>query len=210
MTTVVGFDLDDTLVPEVLFIRSGIRHIAQVLHETYPRLPELRIVGCMDNAAMTGNNHYSALETLLHEYGLSGSVDMKCIVDRFRSHMPDPEIYHVPPSLLEILKRLRNDTNIKTVLVTDGRSLTQRNKIKSARLDRFFDEQDIHISEETGFDKTYPDTFLHIMEKYAGAREFHYIGDNPAKDFIHPARLGWHIHQVNPFPLMIHPQGMPR
>ena len=210
MTKVVGFDLDDTLIAEALFLMSGACHIAGWLHDRYPALPRLRIATCLQTAVMTRQNHYSALERLLEEHGLSETVDMKTVVAEFRLHVPDPDIYHLEPSMLDVLKGLRSDPDIRTVLITDGRSLTQRNKIKAAGLMRFFDDSDIFISGETGHDKTSPDTFLHIMEKYAGASEFHYVGDNPPKDFLHPSRLGWHTHRIHPFPLMIHPQGIPR
>lgn len=206
---VVGFDLDDTLVPEVLFVKSGISHISTWLHSSYPSIPVHRIMTCMQMAVMTRTNHYSALERLLQEYGLSDQVDMKRIVSAFRSHVPDPSIYHLAPSMLHLLTSLRNDPDIITVLITDGRSSTQRNKISAAKLYDFFDQKDIYISGETGFDKTHPDTFLRVMEKYAGAKEFHYVGDNPPKDFLHPSRLGWVTHKAHPFPLMIH-QGMPK
>lgn len=206
---VIGFDLDDTLVAEALFIKSGIRHIARWLHPKIPVIPEERIIGRMDAAMMNRQNHYSALETLLEEYGLSEAFDMKDIVTEFRCHHPDPSIYHPAPSVTDALLRLRHDSDVKTVLITDGRSITQRNKIAAAALDKFFDADDIYISEETGNDKTHPDTFLRVMEKYAGALEYHYVGDNPPKDFLHPSRLGWQTHLVHPFPLMVH-QGIPR
>ncbi|MDE6380639.1 MAG: HAD family hydrolase [Muribaculaceae bacterium] len=206
---IVGFDLDDTLVAEVLFIRSGIRYIARLLHSRLPGISEERITWRMEAAAMRRQNHYSALESLLSESGLTDTVNMRAIVSEFRSHLPDPEIYHAAPSILDMLETLRGNPEIETVLITDGRSSTQRNKIQSAGLYAFFDSDNIYISEETGYDKTSPDTFLRVMEKYAGADEFHYVGDNPAKDFLHPSRLGWHTHRVHPFPLMIH-QGMPR
>ncbi|MDE7409856.1 MAG: HAD-IA family hydrolase [Muribaculaceae bacterium] len=209
MTKVVGFDLDDTIVPEVLFLRSGIRHVADMLHRRLPLFPEQRIVSGMESAVFTRSNHYSALEALLDEYGMSDSVDMKRIVAEFRNHFPDPSIYHASPSMLQLLTQLRNDPDIRTILITDGRSVTQRNKIAAARLDVFFDDDDIFISEETGHDKTSPDNFLLVMEKYAGASEFHYVGDNPIKDFLHPSRLGWLTHRAHRFPLMIH-QGIPR
>ncbi|MDE7420319.1 MAG: HAD hydrolase-like protein [Muribaculaceae bacterium] len=205
---VVAFDLDDTLIPEVLFLKSGIRHIASFLNKLYPELPSQRIIGCMDAALVTRSNHYSALESLIKEYRLSDSVDMKKIVTKFRSHMPDPSIYHAAPFISGILNDLKQK-DIPLALITDGRSLTQRNKIQAAGLYSFFDNSDILISEETGHDKFDPDNFLFIMKKYAGAKEFHYVGDNPRKDFLHPSRLGWKTHLAHPFPLAIH-QGMPR
>lgn len=210
MNKVIGFDLDDTLVPEVLFIRSGIHHTAQWLQERLPSLPQQRIITRMEAAVMARCNHYSALEDLLTEFGLSDTADMSEIVTEFRSHLPDPDIYHVAPSIFQLLKDLKREPSIKLILITDGRSLTQRNKIKTAGLNTFFENNAIYISEETGTDKTKPDTFIHIMEKYAGTSEFHYVGDNPPKDFLHPSRLGWHTHRIHQFPLMIHHQGMPR
>lgn len=208
MKKVVGFDLDDTLVPEVLFLRSGIRHIAKWLHERFPELKEIRVISCMETALMTRRNHYSALETLLEETNLIEYVDMREVVSVFRNHIPDPAIYHPAPSTIELLNRVK-ETGSKMILITDGRSSTQRNKIKAAGLDAFFEEEDIFISEETGHDKTDPDTFLRVMEKHGGACEYHYVGDNPPKDFLHPSKLGWITHRVHPFPLAVH-QGMPR
>lgn len=210
MMKVVGFDLDDTLIAEALFIKSGISHISLWLNNRCPALPPLRISMCMEAALTNRLNHYSALERLLEEYGLTEKIHMKETVAEFRSHFPDPDIYHPAPSICRALADLKRNPDIKPVLITDGRSVTQRNKIKAAGLDDFFDESDIYISEETGHDKTHPDIFLHIMEKYAGACEYHYVGDNPPKDFLHPSRLGWRVHQIHPFPLMIHGQGMPR
>lgn len=163
----------------------------------------MRIVGCMDAALMTRRNHYAALESLFKEYEIYDSVDMNGIVDHFRNHIPDPSIYHPAPSIIEALKELKQK-GIKTALITDGRSQTQRNKIKAAGLYSFFDDSDILISEETGHDKYEPDNFLYIMKKYEGAEEFHYVGDNPKKDFLHPSKLGWHVHLVNHFPLAVH------
>lgn len=208
MTKVVGFDLDDTLVPEVLFIRSGIHYIASWLSGRYPCLQRQRIISCMESAALGRRNHYSALETLLVEAGLSDEVDMKEVVNEFRCHLPDSNIYHLSPSLQAILTGLK-DSGCKLILITDGRSVTQRNKIAAAGLNRFFNDDDILISGETGFDKSHPDNFLKVMGKYAGAEEYHYVGDNPPKDFLHPSRLGWNVHLAHPFPLAIH-QGMPR
>lgn len=210
MTRVVGFDLDDTLVPEALFLKSGIRHIARWLAGRFPALSPQRVISCMDTAVFNHRNHYTALEQLLEEAGLSDAVSMAEVVQDFRCHKPDPEIYHLSPSLNETLKRLKDEEGTELVLITDGRSITQRHKIEAAGLNRFFDNENILISGETGKDKFYPDNFLHVMRKYAGADEFHYVGDNPSKDFLHPSRLGWKVHLVHPFPLAVHYQGMPK
>jgi putative hydrolase of the HAD superfamily len=75
-------------------------------------------------------------------------------------------------------------------LVTDGRSVGQRNKIKVLKLYRWFDNADIIISEEFGSDKTNVKNFKYFEQKYPG-HSFVYVGDNPKKDFVVPNRLGW-------------------
>lgn len=201
---VIAFDLDDTLVPEALFIKSGTRYIARMLHEKYPVLSISRIISCMDAALFTRCNHYSALEAYMESMSIDPCPIMPGIVKEFRNHVPDREIYHMPPFMVGILENLKKSNGIRLALVTDGRSITQRNKIEAAGLYRYFDKEDIYISGETGHDKNDPDSFLAIMLKYAGAEKYHYVGDNPDKDVKHPSRLGWYTHLVHPFPLAVH------
>lgn len=217
MRTLVAFDLDDTLVPEALFLLSGIEHIAHWLHLRVQGIDANRVIGCMQTAVFTHRNHYSGLESLLSRPQLYNGIspDLACdcrtmmadIVDEFRSHRPDPDIYHLSPSMHQILSNIR-DRGIATALITDGRSRTQRNKIEAAGLYDFFDNKDIYISEETGHDKKEPDNFLNLMRNHPDIEKFVYVADNPAKDFIHPLRLGWETHLVRRFPLMIHQPGL--
>lgn len=207
MNVLVAFDLDDTLIPEVQFLRSGFRHIARWLHDRLPRLSPQLIISRMETAAFNHLNHYSALESYLASESISRDyIDMREIVTEFRCHRPDPEFYHLSPSMRKILTDLR-DCGTPLALISDGRSLTQRNKIEAAGLYDFFGNRDIIISEESGHDKTDPDNFVQIMEKNPGIDTFHYVADNPVKDFTHPVRLGWHVHLAKPFPLMIHRPG---
>lgn len=217
MKDLVVFDLDDTLVPEVLFLKSGIRHIASWLHQKYPLINSYRVINIMDAAVANRQNHYSALEKLLSEIVSNccnpnmrdaiRNISMKEVVNEFRLHNPDPEIYHLSPSLRSLLHKLKN-RKVGLAIITDGRSITQRNKIVAAGLLEFFSPENILISEETGHDKSLPDNFLALMQRYKNVHNFFYVADNPPKDFIHPLNLGWHTHLVHPFPLAIH-QGLP-
>lgn len=206
MSDLVAFDLDDTLVPEVLFLKSGVGFIARWLAARLSGISTMRVEGAMMAAVENRQNHYSALERLFEEFGIYAGVDMKKIVEEFRSHLPDPDVYHIPPSMVKILVGLKKK-GVPLALITDGRSSTQRNKIRAAGLDLIFPEGNILISEETGHDKNDPDNFLFLMRKYAGIDRFHYVADNPAKDFRHPGALGWETHLVAPFPLAVHSSG---
>lgn len=207
-TSLVAFDLDDTLVPEILFLKSGIYHVANWLSHHWPQLTQQRIISSMETAIRTRLNHYSALENLLEETRLRDIIDMKDVVTELRNHIPDPDIYHLSPSVRKALTDLKQ-REIPIALITDGRSITQRNKIASAGIHQFIDDSDIFISGETGHDKNDPDNFLSLMEKHAGVKRFIYVADNPSKDFLHPKRLGWDTYLTHPFPLAIH-QGIPK
>lgn len=199
----MAFDLDDTLAPEVLFLRSGARHVAMWLQSLYPVLNAERIIDAVDLAVATGLNHYDATERVLAQYGLREKTDMAVVVKEFRWHLPDTGMYHMAPSIESLLLRL-DEAGITLAIVTDGRSVTQRHKIDALRLERFVAADHIFISEETGHDKMHPDSFLKLMEMHPDYDEFHYVGDNPPKDFLHPSRLGWITHLADPFPLGVH------
>ncbi len=50
--------------------------------------------------------------------------------------------------------------NYKLGMITDGRSITQRNKYRALELDRFIDDNDLVISEEFGSEKPSEKNFL--------------------------------------------------
>ena len=96
-------------------------------------------------------------------------------------------------------------------LITDGRSNTQRAKIKALGLERFIEPRNILVSGETGFDKTHREPFDMIMMRNPAERRYVYVGDNSAKDFIWPNKLGWLTVQLDDADgVNIHPQSSDR
>ena len=73
-------------------------------------------------------------------------------------------------------------------IITDGRSISQNNKIKALGLSHL--AQNIIISEETGFEKPHVNNFK-IIEKVYPDKKFLYIADNTSKDFLAPNTLKW-------------------
>jgi putative hydrolase of the HAD superfamily len=79
---------------------------------------------------------------------------------------------------------------VKMGIITDGRSITQRNKLKALGIERYF--SDIIISEEFGSGKPNGNNYVFFEDKYPGY-SFYYMGDNTSKDFIIPQKLGWRM-----------------
>lgn len=184
--TVVAFDLDDTLFEERKFLLSAYRHIATDLCR--------RGIADREKAlhAMTVGGFDALMEEIERERGWSPSereksVTVRWCVDTYRTHRPDISL---DADAGETLGRLAADKDIILALITDGRSVTQRNKIESLGLTRYFTPENIFISGETGHDKNSPHSFQELMGRYSDG-PYVYIGDNPAKDFIWPNRLGW-------------------
>jgi putative hydrolase of the HAD superfamily len=83
---------------------------------------------------------------------------------------------------LEILsKRAR-----ALVILTDGRSVTQRLKLRALGLAHL----PVYISEEFVSEKPEALRFERIMRDFP-AHAYVYVADNPAKDFLAPNALAW-------------------
>lgn len=187
---VVVFDLDDTLMRERDFCRSGFRHIEKRLISTFGNRWR-GIAAEMEKLLTRRENYFAMLETLLADQLPNAeecSREMADIVADYRNHTPDnlPAAPGVAPLLDELRRR-----GIVMALITDGRSGTQRRKIRALGLDAYINPDDIYISEERGADKLQPDSFSAIVRRYPEARRFIYVADNPQKDFRMANLLGW-------------------
>lgn len=197
----VAFDLDDTLYSEFDFAVSGYK--AAVGSLNLCDADSEMAVAAMSEALSAGNNPFDALVAFLSgSHPEMAAPDVKGLVEIYRNHMPDISL---TDGVGAALRRLR-ESGAVLCLVTDGRSVTQRNKIAALGLEEFFEPEDIYISEETGFDKVSPNSFINIMQRHPGMSGYEYIGDNPAKDFIHPNLLGWATACVLGSGRNIHPQ----
>lgn len=192
---VVAFDLDDTLYKEEDFVLSAFREVAEKVAAGFG-INEATAYAAMSDAFRHGENPFDALQKTTTK-----ELPVKEFVSAYRSHFPSIQLDRETGALLESLQR----QGCVLGLITDGRSLTQRNKIKALGLERYFDAENILISEETGADKLQPDNFERLQREYPAANYF-YVGDNPAKDFHHPNLLGWKTVCLKDDGRNIHPQ----
>lgn len=171
---VVCFDLDDTLYKEIDYLQSAFREIASFVGH-----PE--IVPQMMRWYRDGKNVFLELNKVICK-----RTDISQFFSIYRNHYPTI-------SLSEGVEVTLNELKYRGVtlgLITDGRSVSQRNKIKALGLNRWFESDNIIISEEFGSEKTNPKNFYYFVERFPAAN-FAYVGDNPRKDFIVPNMLMW-------------------
>ena len=174
LSDVIVFDLDDTLYKEVSFVESGFNAVARYLGN-------LSYADEMMSSWRRGKN---AFEQLLSNHSLTSSVEELLTI--YRTHVPTIEL---ETSVVATLEALVENGEILGI-ITDGRYITQRNKIKALCLSRWIADDNIIISEEFGSAKPDIRNYRFFMSKYPG-KTYTCIGDNVAKDFVAPKSLGW-------------------
>jgi len=175
---VVVFDLDDTLYKEIEYLKSAYREIAFFLQKEFDIPNPFHF---MMRTYEEGKNVFQELNT---HYNLSFPLERYLLM--YRNHFPEILLDGVVSTTLTYLQ----DQGCNIGLITDGRKITQRNKIKSLGLMEYLDENLIVISEEFGTLKPNINNYLYFHKVFPDA-EYFYIGDNPQKDFISPNILGW-------------------
>lgn len=171
------FDIDDTLYKEIDFLKSGYHAIATHILKNFSL--ELN-PDVMLKQYFQGENVFQNIVNQVK----SSTLSLDYLLDIYRNHLPDIKLDIEIFNKLEAIK----SQNFKIGLLTDGRSITQRNKISALALDKFAD--DIIISEEIGVEKPNEQGYQFFMNKYPDYYHY-YIGDNIAKDFITPNQLHW-------------------
>ncbi len=178
MVKAVVFDLDDTLISENEYIKSGYRYISKVIEKKYSIIKEKVFDDLMVLSKVSFSNVFNRL---YDKYSIDYSEEMIIdLVKAYRGHLPDINFYNdVLPCLLE-LKRLR----MKVGIITDGYAIAQRQKLKAIQAERYFDE--IIVTDEFGrqYWKPHPKAFELMRDRFdLKFDEMVYVGDNPEKDF---------------------------
>lgn len=195
--TTIVFDLDDTLYNELDFLKSAYLEIAlKVDAHHYLELYAKMLSIYRSNA--------NVFDFLFQEYNIQ-TLDL---VDIYRNHLPSIQPF---PGLIEFFEQIKTK-NGSIGIITDGRKVTQRNKIRALGIEDYVEST--VISEEIGSEKPNKQNYL-ALQNSLKTSSYWYIADNLKKDFITPKALGWntlalvdnglnihnntHIHQKPPF-----------
>jgi putative hydrolase of the HAD superfamily len=188
---VVVFDMDDTLYPEVDYAMSGFSAVGDwlLLHEAMDGF--FNVAGTLFRDGRRGDVFDAALAKLgCSETQISTLVPQ--MVGVYRGHIP-----HIDLSADACWALDWSAGGAKLGLISDGYLVAQQNKVRALNLSRWIDS--IILTDELGPHawKPAPLAFELTMQRFGGvAGDYVYIGDNPAKDFKAPRRLGWKTVQV--------------
>jgi putative hydrolase of the HAD superfamily len=188
---IIVFDLDDTLYKERDYVLSGVAAV----------IKSCCVIGLIDPAVANAP--------------FTPDVDVGNFIDALCAHLSLPSTFktsllwmyrlHEPAIALDkptkaALQLIRSKAKA-TAIITDGRGITQRLKIKALGLS----DIPAFVSEEHENGKPAPDMFLAVVKRWPGCK-YTYVGDNTSKDFVSPNALGWFTVGLRNNGRNIHPQ----
>tara|TARA_B100000780_G_scaffold213523_1_gene153054 strand:- start:40 stop:693 length:654 start_codon:yes stop_codon:yes gene_type:complete len=175
--THIVFDLDDTLYKEIDFVKSAYVYINSYINSRFNIDLSKNIKKCLADEV----NFFDLINSKLHP---DQNFPIEKYLKLYRFHYPEIKLSKDTSVFLE--KILSH--NIDFSIITDGRSISQRNKIKALGL--YDSVKNIIISEETGFEKPHLNNFK-ILNRIYSNKKLIYIADNTSKDFLAPNSLNW-------------------
>lgn len=186
------FDLDDTLFPEIAFVRSGFQAVAAYLARDSAERERL-VQRLWELFAESRTGVLDRLVREMADIGAGNEIELGKLVRElirvYRQH--DPEIAPYP-DVVPTLSLLRS-AGFRTALLTDGIAAVQKRKVAALGLASWFDL--MVYTDDLGPDRVFwkpnPRGFEVILQEL-GIRPSAacYVGDNPSKDFQGPQGLG--------------------
>ena len=181
---VLIFDLDDTLYPELEYIRGGFRAAAAAVEERWGLSAE-RTYGELERIFSSSQEASVFDEWSEHGEGVPpGARDL--MLSAYRGSRPE---LHLFADAAWALDSLGSDHALG--LLTDGPSGSQRYKIEALGIGNTF--QETLVTDEMGLSwrKPSPRGFELLLGRF-GCRpeDAVYVADNPAKDFVAASLLG--------------------
>lgn len=185
MIKAVVFDLDDTLISEKEYIRSGFKVVSKKIAIDNKLNEDIVFNKALELFEISSKEVFNRI---LDEFEIKYSKEyilelIKC----YREHKPNIEFFEdVIPTINKLKK-----AGYKLGIITDGYKETQLAKLEALNCRNLFDE--IIITDELGreFWKPHEKPYKMMAEKLdINLNEMIYIGDNVNKDFVTANKLG--------------------
>lgn len=172
-SSIIVFDLDDTLYNEVEFLKSAYSTMARELSSEHWKT----LYADMFSRYRSKKDVFQYLEDCY-------KVPKEALITQYREHRPNITAF---PGVLSLMAQIKQKGG-KIGVLTDGRGITQRNKLKALGLLEKIDH--LVISEDLGTEKPHPNNYLSFEERFPKGN-YYYIADNCKKDFVTPNERGW-------------------
>lgn len=174
------FDLDDTLYPEIDYVKSGFWNTSKFLNYKLNRKGN-----DIFNRILQIFNDYGRgkiFDLILNELGIFSNEMLRLLIYIYRNHKPKIKLYK---SCIEIMESLKKK-GIKLCIITNGKASIQKNKIDALKIEKYIDliiyADDIGNNRE--FWKPSEIPYKMALEFFnTSSSQTIFIGDDPATDF---------------------------
>jgi len=176
------FDLDDTLYPEIEYVRSGFLAVANELNYLF-KWPVTESFNFMLKT-LDEKGRGKVFNELLHYHGKFSKKNVKHCINKYRHHKPN---IFLSEDVKSVIKYFPGNKYV----VTDGHKITQGNKVEALGISSFF--KHVYITHRYGINNSKPSVHCFDLIKKREKCEWSelcYIGDNPNKDFVNLKPLG--------------------
>jgi putative hydrolase of the HAD superfamily len=189
------FDLDDTLYAERDFAVSAFGAAGRWAEAAHGIAGLDQDMTALLDAGHLGQIFSMALKTKLPGHS---AADLDTLRSVYQAHAP--ERLPLFEDAARALERYGQHPDVKLGLITDGTAHVQAAKIRALDIGHRFGYAILTgaLGGNRAFHKPHPLAFERMQAALAEAGDrLVYIGDNPAKDFQAPNRLGWTTVQVD-------------
>ena len=186
---IVAFDLDDTLYPEITYVRSGFRAVARALHARWG-IAEQDAFDAMC-ASLESAGRGTQFDDVVAAFGLTGRQSVRELVRVYRHHVPSLTLPEESRRTLEALRPR------PLYVVTDGHKVVQQRKLDALGLAPHL--RHAYITHRYGVHHRKPSVRvfeLMMRRERCGPDDIVYVGDDPSKDFRGIRPLGLHTVRV--------------
>lgn len=176
MIKLVIFDLDDTLISEKEYIKSGFSCVADWIEKTFHIENVFNdLLRLFQEDSKMVFNRFFELKKIQYS-----KEDIEKLIEIYRTHKPHIEFYS---DVIPTIQKLREEGK-KLAILSDGYVETQVAKIQVLKANELFDE--ILLTDSLGKEYWKPSVrgFELLKETFqVSYDEMLYVGDNPEKDF---------------------------
>lgn len=191
MLKLLAFDLDDTLYPEMKYIRSGFRAVSKYMQQKY-KIDAKEFYKKLSSVKKQKPSS-RVFDIVLKRYKIKNRSLIEELVKTYRAAPLHIKLFSGVKETLTKLKK-----NYVLALLTDGRSSVQNNKLKYLQLTKYFDTIVYTLDLGNKYKKPSVLPFKKMLEAHnIKARETLYIGNNPDKDFFGAKKIGIKTVRVN-------------
>ena len=182
----VVLDMDDTLYLERDYVRSGFAAIARDSGRSAAEIDRIDAWLWAAFAAGVRGDTFDRLRDAFPEVASRRSTAE--LVDVYRAHAPAIALSDTTRETLDRLAAI----GLRLGVLTDGPVAGQSAKAAALGLDRWFDPIVLTGAADASYAKPGTAGFSRIATTWGlQGPALAYVGDNPAKDFVGPRRLGW-------------------